>query len=40
MVSNIEVLRLTELPSIHTMLAKAQLRWTGHVVHMDEECAQ
>ena len=31
-----EVLRLANLPSIHTILIKNQLRWSGHVSHMEE----
>ena len=31
-----EVLRLADLPSIHTILGKNQLRWSGHVSRMDD----
>ena len=31
-----EVLRLTDLPSIHTILGKNQLLWSGHVSRMDD----
>jgi len=37
MILDTEVLRRTGLPSIDTMLTKAQLRWSGHIVHMGEE---
>ena len=32
-----EVLRHAESTSVHTMLKRAQLRWSGHVVRMDDE---
>ena len=32
-----EVLQQTNMPSIFTLLRKAQLRWAGHVVRMSEE---
>ena len=31
-----EVLRLADLPSIHTILGKNQLRWSGHVSRMED----
>ena len=31
-----EVLRLADLPSIHTILGKTQLQWSGHVSRMDD----
>ena len=34
--TNQEVLDRAESPSIESMLLKAQLRWTGHVVRMDD----
>ena len=33
-VTNLEVLDRVSLASIETMVLKAQLRWTGHVIHM------
>ena len=37
-VPDTEVLEQTNMPSIYTLLRKAQLRWAGHVVRMSEEC--
>jgi len=37
MIPDTEVLRRTGLPGIDTMLTKAQLRWSGHIVRMGEE---
>ena len=37
MIMDTEVLRRTGLPGIDTMLTKAQLRWSGHIVRMGEE---
>ena len=34
-VSNTEVLRRAGMPGIETVILKAQLRWVGHVVRMD-----
>ena len=34
-VSNIEVLRRANMPSVEAMLVKNQLRWAGHLVRMD-----
>jgi hypothetical protein len=31
-----EILRSAQLPSIHTLLKKTQVRWTGHVVRMSD----
>ena len=31
-----EVLQRAELPSVHTLLRKAQVRWAGHVVRMND----
>ena len=36
-VPNTDILQQADMPSIHTMLAKAQLRWAGHVVRMPDE---
>ena len=33
-----EVLRRAGMQSIHTLLKLAQLRWTGHVTRMPDEC--
>ncbi|XP_047501815.1 uncharacterized protein LOC125047580 [Penaeus chinensis] len=33
-ISDTEVLELASIPSIHTLLQKAQVRWAGHVVRM------
>ncbi len=35
-VSNLEVLDKCQIPSIESMLIQSQLRWTGHVVRMDD----
>ena len=35
-VMNLEVLDRAGLVSIEAMIVKAQLRWTGHVIRMDE----
>ena len=32
-----EVLSLVGIPSIHTLLEKAQARWAGHILHMDDQ---
>ena len=37
-VPNTEVLSGTGMPSIYTLLSKAQVRWAGHVSHMSSEC--
>ena len=34
-VSNTEVLRRAAMPGIEALIMKAQLRWVGHVVRMD-----
>ena len=36
-VTNVEVLNRTNMPSIESILAQIQLRWTGHVLRMPEE---
>ena len=33
-----EVLRLADLPSIHTIHGKNQLRWSGHMCPMEDYC--
>ena len=35
-VPNQEILRRAELSGIEAMLSSAQLRWTGHVLRMDD----
>ena len=35
-IPNIEVLRHAKMPSVETMILSAQLRWSGHVVRMDD----
>ena len=35
-VSNTEVLRRANLPGIEALIMKAQLRWVGHVIRMDD----
>ena len=37
MVPDTEVLTRTGIPSIHTLLQKAQVRWTGHVKRMPDD---
>ena len=37
MVPDTEVLMRTGIPSFHTMLQKAQVRWTGHVTRMSDD---
>lgn len=32
-----EVLSWVGIPSIHTLLEKAQARWAGHILHMDDQ---
>ena len=36
-VPDTEVLSRADMPSIHTLLGKNQLRWAGHVVRMDDD---
>ena len=36
-ISNIEVLRRAGMPSVEALITKMQLRWTGHVIRMEEE---
>ena len=35
-VSNVEIRKRANLPSVEAILTKNQLRWTGHVIRMDE----
>jgi hypothetical protein len=35
-IPNVEVLRRAGMPSVEALITKAQLRWTGHVVRMEE----
>ena len=35
-ISNEQVLQQTKMPSIDSLLTKAQLRWTGHIVRMED----
>ena len=35
-IPNVEVLRRAGMPSVEALITKAQLRWTGHVVIMEE----
>ena len=35
-IPNVEVLKRAEMPSVEALITKAQLRWTGHVVRMEE----
>ena len=37
MVSDIDVLTRAGIPSIHTLLQKAQVRWAGHVTWMPDD---
>ena len=37
MIQDTGVLRRTGLPGIDTMLTKAQLHWSGHIIRMGEE---
>ena len=37
-IPNTEVLKRAGMQSVHTLLKLAQLRWTGHVTRMPEEC--
>ena len=37
MVPDTEVLTRAGIPSIHTLLQKAQVRWAGHVARMPDE---
>ena len=34
-----EVLKTAEMQSVHTLLKLTQLRWTGHVTRMSDECS-
>ena len=36
-ITNLEVLQRADLSSIEAMVLKSQLRWTGHVIRMNEE---
>ena len=36
MIPGTEVLSRAGMPSIHTLLEKAQARWAGHILHMDD----
>ena len=36
-VPDTEVLNCTELPSVHTLLSTAQLRWSGHVTRVSSQ---
>ena len=36
-IPDIEVLKRAGMPSVHTLLKLAQLRWTGHVTRMSDE---
>ncbi|GFO47334.1 hypothetical protein PoB_007383900 [Plakobranchus ocellatus] len=36
LVTNVEVLEQTEIPSIEALIAKSQLRWAGHVFRMKD----
>ncbi len=38
MVPDTEVLTRAGIPSIHTLLQKAQVRWAGHVTRMPDHC--
>ena len=38
MISDTEVLKRVGMQSVHTLLKLAQLRWTGHVTRMPDEC--
>ena len=38
MVPDTEVLIRAGIPSIHTLLQKAQVRWAGHVTRMPDDC--
>ena len=35
-ISNVEVLRRSGMPPVEAILAKMQLRWTGHVIRMED----
>ncbi|VDL91635.1 unnamed protein product [Schistocephalus solidus] len=37
-ISDTEILELTAILSFHAMLRQMQLRWSGHLVRMDDEC--
>ena len=37
MVTDTEVLTRADIPSIHTLLQKAQVRWAGHVTQMPDD---
>ena len=37
-IPNMVVLSCIGMPSIHTLLSKAQVRWAEHVSHMSDEC--
>jgi len=36
-ITNVEVLRRANISSMEAMIARSQLRWTGHVIRMSEE---
>ena len=38
MVPDTEVLTPAGIPSIHTLIQKAQVRWTGHMTRMPDDC--
>ena len=37
-VTNQEVLRRSSMPGVEVLIMKAQLRWTGHVMRMEDSC--
>ena len=38
MIPDTEILKRAGMQSVHTLLKQAQLRWTGHVTRIPEEC--